>query len=286
MLNEPASSILEIFLFWYFFFINFIYIVLLLIGAVRIYQRKKEVSVEDFSTILNSNSLPEITFIIPFHNEEKNILSCIKSVLNLSYRYKQIICVNDGSSDKTMELLKKELDLVSIPDYIRYIIPSSTAACLYRSKVHPEVTVIDKEHKGKYDAVNLGINACKDPYFISVDADTFLDDLGFEAMIRPILAYPEAIAIGGCVRIKNGCTLEYNRMNTKNMNMKMIPVFQGLEYLRAFLQRQGWSVFNSNFVIAGSFSIFPTDTIRKVGGFIASVAEDMEIIVRLHRIMK
>jgi len=286
MLQESTPSSLELSLFWYFLGINLVYTMLLTLGALGIYKRRKELSVEDFTTILHSNTLPEITFIIPMYNEQKNIMGCLRSILNLSYRYKQIICVNDGSIDETLSFLKKELDLVKVPNFITPVIETTEIIQVYRSRKYPEIVLIDKPHKGKYDTVNVGINACQDPYFIAVDADTFVDDIGFEAMIRPILAYPETVAVGGTVRIKNGCTLDYNRVNTKKLSFKALPLFQGLEYLRSFLQRQGWNYIGGNFVIAGAFSIFPTDVIRKTGGFASSIAEDMEIVVRLHDIMK
>lgn len=286
MLQHPTVSNLELTLFWYFLSINLVYTFLLILGAYGIYKRRKELSVEDFSTILHSNALPEITFIVPMYNEEKNIMNCLKSMINLSYRYKKIICVNDGSLDKTLNILKSELDLVKIPSYIISHIETAEIKQAFRSRTHPEIIVIDKEHKGKFDTVNVGINVCQTPYFIAVDADTFIDDAGFEAMVRPILAYPETVAVGGTVRVKNGCTLEYNKVNTKKISHNILAVFQGLEYLRSFLQRQGWNYAGGNFVIAGAFSIFPTDVIRKTGGFGSSIAEDMEIVVRLHHIMK
>ncbi len=220
------------------------------------------------------------------YNEAENICLCIESILNLTYRYKQIIAVNDGSIDNTLEILKKQYDLIAIPQFFQNSLPTQPIQAVYRSRSFPEIVVIDKLHAGKYDTVNVGVNACQNPYFIAVDADVFIDNAGFEALIRPLLAYPEAVAIGGTVRIKNGCTLNFNRVDTSHTPFRAIPVFQGLEYLRSFLQRQGWNYFGGNFVIAGAFSIFPTDLIRRSGGLSSSVAEDMEIVVRLHRIMK
>jgi cellulose synthase/poly-beta-1,6-N-acetylglucosamine synthase-like glycosyltransferase len=286
MLQHATPSNLELSLFWYFLSINLVYTFLLVLGAYGIYKRRKELSVEDFSTILHSNALPEIAFIVPMYNEEKNIVNCLKSIINLSYRYKKMICVNDGSLDKTLDVLIDELDLVKVPSFIISHIDTAAIKQIYRSRKNPEIIVIDKEHKGKFDTVNVGINACSSPYFIAVDADTFIDDIGFEAMVRPILAYPETVAVGGTVRIKNGCTLDYNRVVTKKLSYNILTVFQGLEYLRSFLQRQGWNYVGGNFVIAGAFSIFPTEMIRKTGGFGSSIAEDMEIIVRLHHLMK
>lgn len=273
---------LEIYLFWYFFGINFVYTVLLVLGSFAVYRRRKEIKIEDFTTILHSSTLPQITFILPVFNEEKNVMPCLSSIFNLSYRYKRIICINDGSTDKTMDVLTKELNLVKIPNFLTEGLGTAEILQVYRSKNYPDVIVIDKCHKGKYDCLNLGVNVCKDPYFIAVDADTFIDDKGFEAIIRPMLSYPETVAVGATVRIKNGCTLDFNRINTKKISFGLWPMFQGLEYLRSFLQRQGWNYLGGNFVIAGAFSIFPTELIKKLGGFVDSVAEDMEIIIRLH----
>ena len=58
---------------------------------------------------------PSLSIIIPAYNEEKNILSAISNLKDLTYPYKQVIVVNDGSKDKTLEILKKELELFSIP---------------------------------------------------------------------------------------------------------------------------------------------------------------------------
>lgn len=286
MINEMIPSPIEWILFWYFMSINLVYSVLLVLGAISVYKRRQELSVEDFTHILHSNALPEIACIVPMYNEAKNICLCIESILNLTYRYKQIIAVNDGSIDTTLEVLKQRYDLVAIPQFFQNKLPTQPIRAVYRSRSFPELMVIDKLHAGKYDTVNVGINACQDAYFIAIDADVYIDNTGFEALIRPLLAYPESVAIGGTVRIKNGSTLNFNRVNTSGISMRPIPLFQGLEYLRSFLQRQGWNYLGGNFVIAGAFSIFPTELIRQSGGLSSSVAEDMEIVVRLHRIMK
>ncbi len=272
--------------FWYFSVINLVYTLLLIIGIFHIFKRKKEISNEDFTQILQSEFLPEISFIVPVYNESVKITVSLDSLLNLSYRYKEIIVVNDGSTDDTVSICKKHLDLVQIPKYYEDKLPSEEILAVYRSKKHPELLFIDKKHAKKYDALNAGINACQNTYFVCVDSDTFIEDAAFEPLIRPLLTDPEIIAMAASVRLKNGCNLEFNRISTLKFPLKPIPGLQSLEYLRAFEERQGWSAINSLFVLSGCFAIFQTQIVIEAGGYVDTIAEDMEIIVRLHRIMK
>ncbi len=282
----PWTFWIDSFFLWYFSAINAIYTFLLALGMVQVYFRRKELSLEDFANILRSNSLPEICFIIPMYNEAKNIVKTIQGIQHLTYRYKQLIAVNDGSDDETMEVLKRELTLVPVPLFYQETVATEQVRCVYRSKTYPEIMVIDKGHRGKHDAINAGLNACTQPFFICADADTFIDNEAFQTLIHPILATPETIAIGASIRVRNGCTFNYNRISTTDFPKKFLPAIQGLEYLRSFLMRQGLDWIRGNFVIAGAFSIFSTDVIRKVGGFGPTVAEDIEIIVRLHRVLR
>ncbi|PIS02237.1 MAG: glycosyl transferase [Chlamydiae bacterium CG10_big_fil_rev_8_21_14_0_10_42_34] len=270
----------------YFSFINLFYTFFLLLGAFKIFKRIKEVKEEDTSAILSSNSLPSILFVMPMYNEAENIVSNIFNLLSISYRYKQIIAVNDGSTDNTYELLQKAFDLIEIPKYYVDELPTQKIKAVYRSKSYPEVIVIDKERGGKFDAINSAVNAAHNPFFVVLDADTFLDSKGFEALIRPILTTPQTIAVGATVRILNGCTIEFNRISTTAFPKDFLPAVQSLEYLRAFLLRQGFDAINGNFIVSGAFSIFPRDLIVQVGGFAPTVGEDVEIITRLHRIMR
>jgi cellulose synthase/poly-beta-1,6-N-acetylglucosamine synthase-like glycosyltransferase len=271
---------------YYFTAINLVYTIVLAVACLRVYSRRKELRVEDFTQLLHSESLPEVTFIVPIYNRSSKAGATIQNILNLSYRYKQIILVNDGSEDDSMEVLKKTYKLEKTPLFFKQNLPTKPVKQVYRSLLENEIIVIDKEHGKKFDTVNTGINACTNPFFIIVDDDTFIDDQGFEALIRPILSDPKTVAIGATIRIKNGCTLKYNRIDSTRFPKTFLTAMQSLEYLRSFLMRQGWDHFGGNVVISGAFSIFPTKLIIEVGGFCPSVAEDMEIIIRLHHIMK
>ena len=276
----------EPFFLWYFTGINVFYSVLMIIGAFGIVSRKRELAADDLTPILNSDSMPEITLVVPMYNESENAIINTYNLLNLSYRYKQIIIVNDGSKDNTLNILQKSFQLIPIPKYFEDKIPTQKTLAVYQSKSHPEIIVVDKEHGGKFDTSNVGINAARTDYFIVIDADTFLDDAGFEALIRPMLTSPETIAIGASVRIVNGCTLDFHRIAVPRFPQNFLPALQGLEYLRSFLLRQGLSSINGIFVISGAFSIFPRDLVIRIGGFADTVSEDMEIVIRMHRFMR
>jgi cellulose synthase/poly-beta-1,6-N-acetylglucosamine synthase-like glycosyltransferase len=270
---------------WYFSSINLLYTILLIIASFKIVARIKEIKEEDTTSVLSSNSLPTILFVIPMYNESKNAIGNIFNILHLSYRYKQIIIVNDGSEDNTMDIVYKALDLTEIPKYYVDEIPTQKVRAVYRSKNHPEIIAIDKDHGRKFDAINAAINASPTPFFVVLDADTFVDSKGFEALIRPILTSPRTIAVGASVRIINGCTIDFNRISTARFPQEFLPAMQSLEYLRAFYLREGLDAFNGNFLIAGAFSIFPRELIIQAGGFGPTAGEDVEIIVRLHRLM-
>jgi cellulose synthase/poly-beta-1,6-N-acetylglucosamine synthase-like glycosyltransferase len=271
---------------WYFLFINVVYSFLLCLGVIKIAKRKKEIDAEDFVHLLKAESLPEISFILPSYNEAEDILSAIESLVHLSYRYKEIIVVNDGSSDNTVPLLIEKLEMVEIPRYYEDKIPASKIVAIYKSKKHPEVIFLDKEHGKKFDSLNAGLNACRNEYFICVDADTFIEDAAFEPLIRPILTNPKTIAIAAAIRLRNGCILNYNRISTLKFPFTALSALQSIEYLRAFLERLGWESVGGNFVLAGAFAVFQTQRVIDVGGYVDTVAEDMEIVIRLHRVMK
>lgn len=271
---------------WYFSVINITYVVLLFLGSYKIYFRMQELKADDWTSLLHSASLPEISFIIPMYNEADHIIATVTNVLSLSYRYKKIIVINDGSLDQSMEVLKAAFELVVIPKFYEECLPTQKVKAVLRSKVHPDLLVIDKEHGRKSDAINAGINACTTQYFVGIDADTMIEDSAFEACIRPLLTSSETIAVGGTVSISNDCQRLLNRISTQNFPKNFITGVQSLEYLRAFLVRQGWDYGGRNFIISGAFCVFPKDLIISVGGFYPSHGEDMEMIVRLHRIMK
>lgn len=270
----------------YFSIINIVYTILLFFGSIKVYQRRKELRIEDFTHLLRSNSLPEISFLLPAYNEAHNIISVVSNLLGLSYRYKQIILINDGSTDNMFDLLKEQYHLIPIPRYYDEVIPTKTVRGVYRSTTHSELIVIDKENGEKYDALNAGLNACKDPYYISIDADTYIDNPGFEALIRPMLAYPKTIAIGASLRIRNGCTLNFNRISTDRFPLNFVTAMQSIEYLRAFLMRQGWDFIGGNYILSGAFSMFRTDAVKWAGGYAPTVADDLEITLRLNRMFK
>jgi cellulose synthase/poly-beta-1,6-N-acetylglucosamine synthase-like glycosyltransferase len=96
------------------------------------------------------------------------------------------------------------------------------------------------------------------------------------------------VATGGVVRIANGCTIARGRVSEVGLPRTRLPMFQVVEYLRAFLSaRTGWSAVNGLLIISGAFGIFRKDAVVAAGGYRTdTVGEDMELVVRLHRTMR
>ena len=283
---DTYSGVIESVLLWYFSIINILYTFFLVLGSINVLFRINEVHTEDVGHVLKSDSLPSILFILPMFNEGSHIEQNIDNILSISYRQKHIIAVNDGSTDNTMEILSKKYSLVQVPKYYEDKIETKPIKAMYRSASHPDVYVIDKENGGKFDAINAAINATESPLFIVLDADTFVDGNRFLYLVRPLLTESETIGAGASIRIMNGCDVEFNRIKNDNFPRKFLPALQGLEYLRAFCLRDGLDLINGNFIVSGAFSVFPRKLILEIGGFGPTKGEDVEIIVRLHRIMR
>lgn len=265
----------------YFGIIDLLYALVFLAGLHKIVTWKKKHHANSPVSRLLSDSMPEISLILPVYNEQRDIISIIDCLLNLSYIKKQIIIVNDGSKDNTLDLMQKKLQLVPIHLYFGTQLPSKPIKGLYRSELHPECLVIDKENGTRFDALNAGLNACKSPYFITVDADTFINDESLKALIEPILTSPPAIAIGAIVRIR-----DIDQLAGEDFSRGILSLIQSVEYIRTFFMRLGLEYTGGNFAFSGAFSSFHTPTVIKAGGFAPTFAHDLEIILRLQRAMK
>lgn len=279
------AQYLDLFFLIYFFCIYVIYTLITILGTIKVFQRSKELAAEDLNPIYRSDTLPHITFLVAAYNESACIINTIENILAVGYEYKEILVVNDGSTDNTLDLIKEKFNLFPIPHYYKEVLPSKPVRNFYQSQSHPILKVIDKENGEKFDALNAGLNACETDFFITFDADTCVDDNYFETLIRPLLSVPETIAFGADVYIKNGCLLHYKYIDTDSFPADYLPSMQAIEYIRAFLGRQGWDYLGGNFVMSGAFSMLLTKVVIQCGGFAPTFANDMEIILRLNRIM-
>lgn len=229
---------------------------------------------------------PPVSLIVTAFNEEAVIVPTVRALLQLDYPEFEIVIVNDGSKDKTLEVLTNEYDLVEIPTAFRKRVEHKPVRGVYQSKKHANLRVIDKENGGsKADASNAGINGARYGLFMPLDADTILNRDCLTLMVQPFLLNPDTVGVGGNVRILNGCTVESGFLTNVRLPKTWLGLFQVLEYTRAFLtSRVGWNRLDSLPLISGAFGLFKKEAVVKVGGYShKSLGEDMDLVLRLHR---
>lgn len=244
-----------------------------------------EVKRDDEEELMLTGNEPPISIIIPAFNEEQTIVTTVRSLLQLYYSEFELIIVNDGSNDRTLEVLIEEFDLLPFPHAYNEQLTTKPVKQVYSSRVKDNIHVIDKENGGKADALNVGLNVSKYPLFCCIDADSILERNTLIRAVQPFIDDPQVIACGGTVRIANGCTVRNGHLIKKGIPKSIIAKFQLVEYLRGFLYgRIGWARINALLIISGAFGILRKDNVIKVGGYYSgTVGEDMELIVRLHR---
>lgn len=239
----------------------------------------------DLSDLISSAWAPPITLIAPAYDEEATCVESVRSLLTLEYPEYDILVINDGSSDATLERLTEAFNLHEAHRVPTAEMGSEAIRGVYRSRRHPNLWVIDKENGGKADALNAGLNHCQTPLFCAMDADSLLEPEALIRIVRPFLEDARTVAAGGVLRIANGCTVRQGRVVDIRLPTNLLARLQVLEYLRAFLSgRMGWDALDATLVISGAFGIFKRDIVVGAGGYATdTVGEDMELVVRMHR---
>ena len=235
-----------------------------------------------------SETVPPIAILVPAYNEEMTIVESLSSLMAIQYPNHEVILINDGSSDETLEVLKREFDLAETSRLYSPQAPHQPIRAIYRSRHQKRLIVIDKVNGGKADALNAGITVSRAPLFCCVDADSVLEPDALLRTVKPFMEDPErTIAVGGTVRIANGSVIRKGQVLEVRLPRKLLPLLQTVEYLRAFLMtRIAWSRLNTVLIISGAFGLFRRDAVLDVGGYsLGTVGEDMELVVKLHRNM-
>lgn len=291
-----SDFILDIFEYFFFGFAFTAILSYMILAIISIYETVNYVKVNSFSNykdILSSSFSPSISIIAPAYNETLNIVENVRSLLSNHYANYDVIIVNDGSKDDSLEKLIKAYDLAKVAFSINTQIPTKPLRQGVFKSTNPafeKLIVVDKENGGKADALNTGLNISPNKYVACIDVDCLLLEDSLQKMIKPFLESKDekVIASGGVIRIANSCVIKDGKLIDVNLPKNMLVRGQILEYLRAFLLgRMAWSKLNGLLVISGAFGMFDKKIAIEVGGYDThTVGEDMEIIVRMRRHME
>jgi cellulose synthase/poly-beta-1,6-N-acetylglucosamine synthase-like glycosyltransferase len=225
-----------------------------------------------------------ISILAPAYNEQETIVSSVYSLLKLDFREYEIILINDGSNDKTLQQVITHFHLhpVAIPDELE--LDHADIRAVYRSDAHKNLIVIDKVNGGKADALNAAINLATYPLICCVDADTILEKDAILYGLGKFIRDRRVIAVGGAIGITNGSVIKNHQLAERKVPNSFIEGFQVLEYLRGFFAgRVGWQKYNGLILISGAFGIFKKDIVMKVKGYRHTIGEDLDLLIRMRR---
>jgi len=270
-------------------FVSYTTLMIFSAATLRRYQRKN--SYVDYNSIVTSSLAPSVTVIAPAFNESATIVDNSRALLSLYYNNLDVVIVNDGSTDNSLEKMISEYELEKVNYYFDYSLPCERIRGVYKSRNQSfkKLMVIDKINGGKADALNAGLNVARNDLIVSIDADTILEPDALIKLVKPFLEATDkrVIGVGGVVRIANSCDISGGFVRKINLPKKFLPRAQALEYTRAFLiGRMAWSELDGLLLISGALGMFDRDILIKSGGYSTrTVGEDMEMVVRIRRYM-
>ncbi|MEQ3662558.1 MAG: glycosyltransferase family 2 protein, partial [Flavobacterium sp.] len=241
--------------------------------------------------VIKSNYALGVSIIAPAFNEGLTIVSNTKSLLSQEYPKFEVIIINDGSTDNTLEQLVTEFELIEVPFYYKEQIPTQKVRGHYKSTnpLYSKLLIIDKVNGGsKADASNAGINSAKYSLFLCTDVDCILRKDTIVMLIKPFIeSKTKVIATGATIRISNSCEFKDGKLAVSHYPKNFFARFQELEYIRSFIfGRMAWSKMNSLLIVSGGLGLFDRRLAINVGGYWhKSLGEDIELIIRMRKRM-
>ncbi|MFK4057908.1 glycosyltransferase family 2 protein [Brevundimonas sp. NPDC046655] len=267
---------------------NLVYLIQLLLAAGALAARP---AIPESAALWRryAEASPPIALLAPAYNEAFTIVQSVRSLLSLRYPSFEVIVINDGSRDATLQVLIDAYELKPAQRHYEQALDHQPIRGVYTAAHQPRLIVVDKENGGKADALNAGINISRAPIFCSMDADSLLEPDALLRAVQPFVEEPErTVAVGGTVRIANGCLIRDGQVLEVRPPRNLLALLQTVEYLRAFLMaRLAWSRINTLTIISGAFGLFRRARVIEAGGYTrGTVGEDMELVVKLHRLMR
>jgi cellulose synthase/poly-beta-1,6-N-acetylglucosamine synthase-like glycosyltransferase len=232
---------------------------------------------------------PGVSVIAPSFNEELSIVDSVRGLLALEYPDHEVIVVNDGSKDTTLQTLIDEFEMEPVEREQLAVLQKTRILGIYASRKHSNLLVVDKENGRKADAVNAGIGFATAELVCVIDADSIIEPDGLLRATEPFMTDDGGLmAVGGAIRIANGSIVAGGNVRQIRLPSDWLPRFQILEYLRAFLTaRIANGALGILMLISGAFGVFRRTALIEIGGYRHdTVGEDLEVVTRIHRHMR
>jgi cellulose synthase/poly-beta-1,6-N-acetylglucosamine synthase-like glycosyltransferase len=271
----------------YFVLVNLGQLALYAVSFVEVSGYVRRVAFSALPDLFASNYVPPVSVVVPAYNEAATIADSVRSFLSLHYPGHEVIVVNDGSTDDTLDVLRREFGLIPSVHPMRQELSSAPVRGVYTAEASPLI-VIDKLNGGKADALNAGVSAARYPLVCCVDADIVLEEEALLRIVRPMAESSDVAAVGGLVRVANGSRIEDGRLVRAAVPRGLLASIQVVEYVRAFISgRTAWSRLNAMLIISGAFGLFRRADLVAAGGYATdTVGEDMELATRMHRTLR
>ena len=257
---------------------------MLIVSALEHRDRVRHAGTDDDELWAASRFSIPVSIIAPVHNESLVVEAAVRSLLALNYRIFEIIVVNDGSRDDTLDVLRRAFDLEHRHMFHRRPFRSQPVHAVYGSRTHRNLVVVDKDNGGKADALNAGLNLARFRYTCVVDGDTIYRRDALLHAMRPAMRDPASV-VGITSSITAGARPEFDQaIGAPAPDDPLLIRFQVLDYIRAFLNsRAGWTRGGFMLCCAGAFSIWRRDVVIEAGGFSPRfTCEDIEFTFRVH----
>lgn len=236
------------------------FIIAFLSTFFAIYHFVNSTKFKSNSQILNSFE-QGFSILIPCYNEAGIIKNTIMGLSSIQYKNYEVIFINDGSTDNTMDILHEQLQLTQIENGF------------FASKLNKNIFVVDKVNSGKADSLNAGIEKSNKELICTLDADCILHKDALSYM-NSIFQDNDVIASGGVVKV-----LQMFKLNSK---AKLLVKLQTLEFLKGFYVYKASLAFNNALaIISGAFGVFRKKELQIIGGFNSGLGEDIDVTLRM-----